>query len=284
MAIYSITAILLITVFVSLSGTMVPLLSLALLIPFGFFLCGIATGEKRKELKQLYKFSVVQPLLEEYFSDLSYYPDRGITEAQLKETQMIDTDDYFTSNDLVTGSYKGIGFSQSDVMIEEKQEQTDTDGQIDTNYSTTFKGRFIIFDFIRSFSSNFLIVQNTVEAYLIPGKKRDGTKFRKYSTGDSEFDRYFSVYHGNITAPYSILTPEFIGKLKHIGEITAGPLLLCFYNNKLYVGIDDRTDAFEPDSDNDDSEKAQEEKIRREIHLITDILDTLMMDDIGFFE
>lgn len=252
--------------------------------PLGFAIAEIATGSQKRERDYIFKYGFVKTALSEVFDDLAFDPDNGLQEKFLEQTGMIDTGDVFSSNDLVTGTYKGTWFTQSDVLSEDKHETTDSDGHTHTTYTTNFKGRFIVFDFNKSFSSNFLVVQKKVSGYRVPGRRINGTKYKKYPSEDEEFNNRFTVYCDNVTSPYTILTQEFMDKLKRVDDKTEGGLIICFFENRLYIGINDHTNAFELDLKKTPTEEQMVRKIMYEVHVITDLIDDIVMDNIGFTE
>lgn len=257
---------------------------LFLCVPISIIISESISKPQREERDKIFKYGFVKTALSGVFDDLSFAPDNGFQEEFLKDTKMIDIGDRFSSNDLVTGTYKGMWFSQSDVHIEEKHTSTDSKGQESTSYSTLFKGRFIVFDFNKKFSSNFLVVQKRTSGYTVPGSCFKGTKFKKYTTEDESFNNRFHVYCQDVMAPYNILTPSFIEKLKTVDDKNNGGLIICFIEDRLYIGINDKSDAFELDLNKTPTEEKMVRKIMNEIHVITDLLDDILTDNIGFLE
>lgn len=239
------------------------------------FVSFILTRKDSKKYSLSFKNFFVKSSLIKTFNNLNYQPDCGIDKSIIASTNMMYMGDRYTSNDLITGSYKNIGFTQADVHIEDKRR--DSDG--DSYYVTLFRGRWMIFDFNKNFKANVQVSQkgfgnNKVKSLFSNDKL-------KYVEMESEqFNKIFKVYAVEPIDAFYILTPKIMERLMNLDEMNSGKLLLCFVDNKLHVGIYDNKDSFEHGSV---FKKIDQEEtvsnISEDIKKITMFVDELELDN-----
>ena len=236
----------------------------------------IPTKKDAATYRKLYKAYFVEQNLRQIFTDIYYNHEQGMPKEILKSTDMMRTGDIYRSNDFTSGKYKDVAFSQADVEIQE--EHTDSDG--DTTYVTIFKGRWMVFEFPKTFSFRLEVVQKWFSAHKKPSKdKTTNRKIEKISTESTTFNKKFNVYAEDGFEAYYILDPAFIDHIEKLSESHKGKLLLCFVDNKLHVGLNDGKDAFEPPRPfKPIDEKTEYQKIHTDIKTITDFIDFLKLD------
>ena len=236
----------------------------------------IPTKKDAATYRKLYKAYFVEQNLRQIFTDIYYNHEQGMPKEILKSTDMMRTGDIYRSNDFTSGKYKDVAFSQADVEIQE--EHTDSDG--DTTYVTIFKGRWMVFEFPKTFSFRLEVVQKWFSAHKKPSKdKTTNRKIEKISTESTTFNKKFNVYAEDGFEAYYILDPAFIDHIEKLSESHKGKLLLCFVDNKLHVGLNDGKDAFEPPRPfKPIDEKTEYQKIHTDIKTITDFVDFLKLD------
>lgn len=238
----------------------------------------IISGPKKSYVDN-FKNYFVKRTLEKIFTDLQYNPDRGIPEAVISGTGMMYTGDRYTTNDLILGKYKNINFMQSDVHIEEEHESTDSDGHTTTYYVTIFQGRWMIFDFNKTFKANVEICEKGFsgnQANTLFGK----SKYQKVKMESEEFNKKFRVYAQDPHDAFYIITPSLMEKIKRLEAANKGKLFLGFCDNQLHVGIHDGSDSFEPGSC---FSKINEEEVMNrmstDVSKITMFVDELELDN-----
>ena len=278
--------IFLIIIFVLLGG-LIPYLATGRIVP-GFFIVGlvigtvvnfIMTSKARAEYTKAYKDYFVLRSLKDRFENLEYHPEYGIPESTIRATEMMYTGDRYNSNDYIKGTYKGIPFEQSDVHIEEEQQTTDSDGHTTTTYVTIFMGRWMIFDFNKTFKANIEVCQKK-----FAGSRHGGlfskNKYNKIKMESEEFNKEFRVYAVDDHEAFYILTPSLMERIQRLTSSTKGRFLFCFVDNKLHIGLNNNKDSFEPKSS---FKKIDEEKILKEvtgdIDLITKFVEELNLDN-----
>lgn len=230
------------------------------------------------EYTTIYKNTFVLSSLKDIFSDLKYNFDEGLEEEILEETDMIYLGDIYHSNDYIEGKYKGINFKSSDVHIQEEHETEDKDGNKETEYVTIFFGRWFIFDFNKPFKADLCVTQIP---YMFRGYHK---KYEKVKLEDEVFNKNFLVYAQNEHEAFYILTPSFMEKLKELSEKMGGHLMLCFTDSKLYIGLNNYKDAFEPNFNKKVNEEIIKNDIKKDIQIITDFIEKLDLDNDLFKE
>ncbi len=238
----------------------------------------IVSGPKNRYVSN-FKNYFVKRTLEKTFTDLQYNPNRGIPESVISGTGMMYTGDRYTTNDLISGKYKNINFMQSDVHIEEEHESTDSDGHTTRYYVTIFQGRWMIFDFNKTFKANVEVCEKGFsgnQANTLFGK----SKYQKVKMESEEFNKVFRVYAQDPHEAFYIVTPSLMEKIMRLEAANKGKLFLGFCNNQLHVGIHDGSDSFEPGSC---FSKINEDEIMNrmstDVSKITMFVDELQLDN-----
>lgn len=235
----------------------------------------IYTRKDKSKYVGAYKSYFVESSLKKFFTEINYLHDSGFSPAVLSGTGMMRTGDRFRSNDYISGKYKEVQFSQADVHIQD--EHTDSDGN--TNYVTIFKGRWMIFEFPKQFVSKMEIAQKGFRGNLVPRSSQNGKKIKKMDTESISFNKMFTIYAEDGFEMFYILTPDIIQRIENIASEGKRKIILCFVDNKLYVGLHNNKDAFEPPSARKSlDEKNELEKVQADIKPITDFIDTLKLD------
>ncbi len=236
----------------------------------------LSTRKDAEAYKKAYKAYFVATTLEHTFTNLNYHHDLGMNREMLANTGMINLGDRYHSNDLVVANYKNVNFVQADAHIEE--EHTDSDG--DTTYVTIFKGRFMFFEFPKKFNFRLEVVGSKFRPYKVPRQdQKIIRKFEKIQTESTDFNKSFRIFAEDGFEAYYILDPSFMEKIQAIGETYKYQIIFGFTDNKLLVGINDGKDSFEPPKCSKPiDEKAELEKISKDIQVITDFIDKLNLD------
>ena len=229
----------------------------------------------RDRFNKNYKYVVIYNALKKRFSNLTYKPGEGIKEETLNKTNLFKTGDRYRSNDYITGTYKNIFFEQSDVHIEERHERKDLDGNKIVEYITIFKGRLLIFDFNKHFKAKLQISSKNFQADKEIHKK----EFSQVKMEDEEYNKQFITLAENEHEAFYILTPTFILKIKNIYRELKCDIMFCFYNNKLFVAINNNKDSFEYNV----FKKIKDEKfinnLTKDIEILTKLAEELNLDN-----
>ena len=236
----------------------------------------------RKKYSNYYKKYFVLKALKQSFTNVIYKPEAGVSKKTITDTGVIYTGDRFTSNDYISGKYKGVKFRQSDVKMEKEMHiymSTEDDISELTYYVTLFKGRWMVFDFNKNFKANVCIYENGFLNKRI-NSIFSSVKYKKVNLESREFNNDFNVYAVNEEDAFYIITPHFMEKISKLNDVCSGKLILCFINNQLHVGLYNNDDAFEaPNYFRIFSKKSAIKSIDKDIKLITMFVDELELDN-----
>ena len=244
----------------------------------GLILTFIIGAKPSRDFILAFKETFVLKSLKSVFSDLVYEPEKGLDESIIRNTGMMDMGDRYSSNDYISGKYKNINVVQADVDIEEEHTTTDSDGNTTTTYVTIFMGRWMVFDFNKSFKANIQVCQkgfgnSTVSNW---GSK---LKFKKVMMEDQVFNKTFRIYAQDEHDAFYILTPSLMERIKKLASNVSGKLLFCFVDNKLHIGIQNDQDSFEHSLFTKIDEEKVMNEISQDIKLITNFVDELNLDN-----
>lgn len=233
--------------------------------------CYAASSLKKKanitsDFKKIYKNTFVVNVLKDNFDNVVYHPLEGYDKTSVKNMGLVTLGDRFSSEDLLQGSYKGVNFSQSDVVVEEEHESDDG-----TTVITLFKGRMFTFVFpkkdvvgVKVFSNNF----------MNKDKRINGNKYEKVAFEDVEFNKKFKVYAANEHDAFYVLTPNMMENIKKIFSVY-GNVSLHIADGILYLGFNTYRDTFDADYRKPLSYPTEKTRIEGDVQVIKDIIDTL---------
>lgn len=246
-----------------------------LLIAGGIITFIVVENRITKPYKRAYKEQLVKGILSEKIDDLRFYPHSGIDKETVKSTDMMSLGNIYQVNDLVEGSYNGVRFSQSDILIQQR-----TSNGKNTTTTTYLKGRWLIFDFNKKFYCD-LQVRDRHFAYAKKsgGWFSDRDKTEKLETESVEFNRTFKVYAENDSEAFYILTPHFMEALMKAKVQADGEVLFCFVDSKLHVAVNNKADSFEPPVWSPIDRETVRRSVTKDMSLITDLVDTLKLDE-----
>ena len=244
----------------------------------GMIITIIVDKKPTRQFTLAFKDTFVLKSLKFVFDNLVYEPEKGLDESIIRNTGMMYMGDRYSSNDYISGKYKNINVVQADVHIEEEQQTTDSDGNTTTTWVTIFKGRWMIFDFNKSFKANIQVCQKWFGNSRISnwGSK---IKYKKVKMEDQDFNNKFKIYAQDEHDAFYILTPSLMEKIKKLASNIRGKLLFCFIDNKLHVGIQNSKDSFEHGIFTKINEEKVTNEISQDIKLITSFVDELNLDN-----
>ena len=242
------------------------------------FIKYIFLNKQITEFNNDFKNKYVLSSLNKIFTDLKYFPDKGLDYGVIANTRMMDMGDRYSSNDYFEGKYKNVNVKQADVHIEEEQQTTDSDGHTTTTWVTIFEGKWMIFDFNKTFTANVQVSQKGFGNSRVNnwGEKN---RYKKVEMEDAEFNKMFRIYAQNEHDVFYILTPSLMEKIKNLARTVSGKLLLCFINNELHIGLYNYKDSFEHSVYKKIDEEKINDDISKEIKIITNFVDELDLDN-----
>lgn len=254
-----------------------PFVSFAIIV-LTIIITAILSSKSTREFSLAFKNAFVLTSLKSVFSDLVYEPEKGLNESVISSTGMMYMGDRYSSNDYISGKYKNINVVQADVHIEEEEETTDSEGNTTTTWVTIFRGRWMVFDFNKTFKANIQVSQKGFGNSRISnwGAK---IKYKKVMMEDQDFNNKFRIYAQDEHDAFYILTPSLMEKIKWLTSNISGKLLFCFVDNKLHIGIQNNKDSFEHGVFTKINEEKVVNEISQDIKLITNFVDELSLDN-----
>ena len=233
-----------------------------------FFVWKDLTAKSRNLCRENFKELFVIDSLKKVFNDLEYDFSRGFDEDRIKESKLINTGREFFSNDYIKGIYRNIQFEQADVVIRDKSYDS-------AFLETIFKGRWIIFDFNKSFRS----IVHVYSKGFNTGKPWRDKKLIKINLENEEFNNNFMVFAENEHDASYVLTPRFMERIEAIFNKLKCDLYFGFVDNKLHIAVNNYKDAFEYGLYDEVDESKIQNKVLEDIKIITDFVDELDLDN-----
>ncbi len=213
--------------------------------------------------------------LKKKFTNL-YYDSKGMPSSVIWATHMLDMGDIYTSNDLISGKYKKANFMQADVRIQKVETYVDSEGNIRESIRDYFYGKWLVFDFNKKFKYNVQVREKEFNHALV-SNDRSKYGYKEVKMEDEKFNQAFKIYTENEHDAFYILTPQMQQRILKIRSMVKGDLLLCFINNELHIGLNNRNDSFEPKIFKEEYEI--DEYINKDIAVITNFIDELDLDN-----
>lgn len=200
-------------------------LDIILVVIIGYFVkqCFVC----KKQYARIYKENFVTAVMNEMFSDVQVDWDRGFSQKQVREMEIIDMGDEFKSEMHLQGNYQGVQFEQSYVTVK----STDGDGDV----QSSFYGYVYSIDTQKTDIASVSVVTKIFrQPFKIPSYKKE--LYETVQMESVEFQKYFDVrtlVNRSIDAFY-VLKPQTMERLlamqKRRKEIS-----VRFAGDKLYI-------------------------------------------------
>lgn len=261
-------------------------LAYMIIVVIGTTIAGRIQKNNQKELKRLYKETFMKGILEEYFEDVDYRWETGISRQQFFDTGIFE--EYkissYHSEDYLSGVYKGVSFKQADVKFTRRETKNDHAQDI-----TVFSGR--LFEFDDSFKQvQSVKVVPEMEVRVANRFQIDRQDIVKME--NMEFNKVFAVASASPQEAFYVLTPQVMERLMDIhnrykkSELDDGnrnnieglyrTIAFHFKQDKLYVVID-HMDSFDSNLLKEIDYPTEKEKIRKHIQVIIDVIEMLKL-------
>lgn len=257
-----------------------------IIVVIGTTIAGRIQKNNQKELKRLYKETFMKGILEEYFEDVDYRWETGISQYQFFDTGIFE--EYkissYHSEDYLSGVYKGVSFKQVDVEFTRRETTGDHPKDV-----TVFSGRLFEFDY------SFKQVQSVkvVPEIEVRAENRFQIEHQDIVKMENmEFNKVFAVASASPQEAFYVLTPQVMERLLDIhnrykkSELDDGSrnnieglyrtIAFHFKQDKLYVVID-HMDSFDSNFLKEIDYPTEKEKIRKHIQVIIDVIEMLKL-------
>jgi hypothetical protein len=234
-----------------------------------------------KKLKEIMGQSITEPVLKEVFEVIEYNPSSRIPTKLVHSAQLIDDWTEISGSDYFKGKYKGMNILFSDLHLQRKEIETDSDGKKTTNYITVFKGQWLVCDFNKPLAASLRILER---------KGRSGGTYRVDSSKSSieteniEFNKKFRILTSDGHTAFYILTPHFMERLVAVDNRADAQSFFCFQDGHVHIALNTGHDSFELKGVKADNVENVRQKFRNDMKDITDIIDLLLLNDRLFQE
>lgn len=246
------------------------------MLPFFFILIfvllivsSINVTKSNNELQRVYKEEFVFGILKEHFPDATVNWDYGFQERIVESMGMVQMGNRFNSEDYVSGTYEGVHFEQSDVIVKRVVRSGKS-----THTYIHFKGRMFSFDYDVKIAASTLVFARSFQ-YQGGGL---GVKYEKVQMESEDFNRKFKVKSVKPFDAFYILTPQMMEYIDKLADIF-GNVAIHFTPKKVFVAINMQENAFDLNTSQEISLNRERELRKRDIHVITDIIDILRLSE-----
>ena len=187
----------------------------------------IITGRRfennRKEYKKLFKEKIIIQMLNNFYTDVKYFPNRGLDSFIYSNSRLAERYNIYESDDLIVAKLNNkYTIKLADILA--KKRENDSDGG--TTTVTVFEGLFMTFKIESSINCNFKIVKNN----RLPAKKR-------LNLDSTKFESCFDVTCDNEIIGMQILTSDIMELLVDFYENTKKKFEISIRNNIIYIRL-----------------------------------------------
>ncbi len=244
---------------------------LGLLVALLGALTTLLIGGRKKFVKD-FKSLLLTSVYDSNFENCTFSFEKGFDEEYVFSTELTSHGNTYSSDDMISGEYRGIKFKRSDVNIRQV---------VHTGKTTTsipiFEGQWMVFDLPKHFSSTTKVVENGFfKAGNPTGNFFNEIKVEKIETESNEFNERFSVFTTDTHDAFYLLTPQLMEKILKLEKIYDN-VRLGFINNQLHVLIDSKKNNYEP-SIMEEIDDSTVRSLQNQVNLIKDITDLLNIE------
>lgn len=232
-----------------------------IIVPIGILL-GVLHKKIVKGYRLAYKKKIIPIAIEQFGENISF-SDNGISKEAASKSDMFGYFTVYKSEDLIEGAIEDIKFSSADVKLGYYT------GGKHRRYVSVCHGQLYVFDFNKTFRSKTIIREKMLNR---------PSGLEKIKLENKVFNDKFFIYSNNLHDAFYILTPHFMEKLLLFEQKYPGNLFFSFYNNQLYIGIDNRKDLFEPPLINEINQEVID-RMTNDFRIIKDIIINLKLNN-----
>lgn len=261
--------------FLFLTGT--PFITIAGLVAALIYY--LTAGRKNLDAFRLFHSEkIVKGVLESKLSELVYIKDRYIDEESITSCGIMPFSwDIIRGSDFVSGKYKNINVKFSDISLIEETTSTDSNGNTHTSENTRFKGKYVIFGFNKSFSTDIIIRERAFGSGFL--KLFSCDEAHRVKMESSAFNDKYDVFANDPHNAFYVLTPHFMERLMTFEASHEGRIFMCFTGGMLHIAIDDGSDSFEAKLSDNSNVVQMRQKAASELASILSVVDALSSSD-----
>ena len=197
-----------------------------------------------------WKPRVINRIVKAVHPDLTYKPTGGIAATEFIGTRIFNERvDRYGCEDEVSGWIGKTQLRCSEVLAEHKTETRDSNGHRRTQWHTIFRGWFVLVDFHKEFTGEFVVLPDTAES-TFGGFGRwlqsmNASRDSVIRMDDPEFEKAFVVYGTDQVEARYILTPALMQRILAVRKRSGSGLHIGFTQSIMCLAIPRSRDAFE---------------------------------------
>ena len=226
--------------------------------------------------RSMYKSIVVAKAAENLFDRYEYFPKNGFSYEEIRASGIMAMGNRYKSEDTIEGSYKNVPFRRADMYIA----QHTSNGK--SSHTTVYlRGTWMTFSYNKTFQSDLQVLSkdfsfsNTHTSRLFT---RAADRRHTFVTEDMTFNEAFTCTCQDESEAFYLLTPRIMQMLLLLRTEIGKPFMLGFVDNRLHFVISSHEDHMEPSVFGKCDLNVEVEKVRRELMVIRNVIDSLAMD------
>lgn len=187
------------------------------------------------KLSEEYKNTVLKELIESTIENTTYLPNDGFNYSEIYNSNIFRRSLTYVSEDKIKGMIKGVHFESCDVRTTEvsKAFKKTTDQR-----NKGFIGRIYKIEFPKPFKDNIVVRQPSKITEMIDN-------YKIVNIESVTFNKRLTIFSENPLYVFYVITPVVIEKLIELDKIYNGKISFSFYENNIYVAIDNKEDSFD---------------------------------------
>lgn len=216
---------------------------------FGLFLIIFVSQFLKKKVEEQYKhhfkYTVLERIVDLFFSDLRYTPKRMIAEADFEKSRIEHTFEMiykdYNGEDYFEGSYKGYPISFSEIITSyTKRVVKQRNGKRDVSYIHTplFNGLFFMLETtLTTANSSFWGVCPTYNGQALSEFTVLDDGMKEIMLGASFVDKKDKKFSYQLLDGSRSIDPKLIKAVSDLGEKLGEPVWVTYDKGRLYIGV-----------------------------------------------
>jgi hypothetical protein len=265
------------------AGNLLFMLFSVVLIVFGA-LMKAAWKQKYAEFNKIFKNNVVLAIISEKMDVISYTPDSDMKKEEMDKSNLFREYNVHYGNDLLEAKYKNTHFRMCDTKHIYQYTTYDENDKPTTHNIDRFKGRLMIIDYDAFCDTPVFVCEHTIDKLNKSSPySLDDSEVTMLSTESPEFDKMFYVKCESQTDALRILTPQVINGILDVRkklDMYIKNIRFAYKDDKLYITLYSEKDFMEAAEMSGITVTEQYEFMKKEVNVITDLLDLLYLREI----
>lgn len=239
------------------------------LIGFGFFaFYKFAKDKISQKIRLKFKVKILSKIIKSINQSFTYIPQMHISRTEFEQAGIFKfvPNSKFRGDDFISGEINGVKFKMSDADLSEIRGS----GRY-AKRMQIFKGVVFIADFYKNFSPIFRL--------LLVSSKEAELSGKQIKLDNSEFNANFKTYTNDKITAFYILTPSLMSRILKLKKQRKCDIDIAFWQNKIYIFINDQKDNFELDINTELSSLVRVfESYKNELSSFFDIINDLNLE------